>query len=55
MNRRLHAWQKSKQIRNLENQRGEQIARIQFRFEKSSRGTVITGSPKAISINGKAV
>ena len=36
MNRRLNAREKSKQIRSLENQRGQEIARVQFSFGKSS-------------------
>jgi hypothetical protein len=36
MNRHLNAWEKSKQIRNLENQRGQEIASVQFRFGKSN-------------------
>ncbi|HTE10514.1 MAG TPA: hypothetical protein VK645_06080 [Chitinophagaceae bacterium] len=36
MSRRLPAWEKSKQIRQLENQRDAEISRIRFRFEKNN-------------------
>jgi len=36
MNRHLNAWEKSKQIRLLENKRGQEISQVQFRFEKNS-------------------
>jgi hypothetical protein len=36
MNRHLNGWEKSKQIRKLENQRDAEISRIRFRFEKDN-------------------
>ena len=36
MNRHMNAWEKSKQIRKLENQRDAEISRARFRFEKDN-------------------
>jgi hypothetical protein len=35
MNRRMNPWEKSKQIRSLENQRDREISQVQYRFEDS--------------------
>ena len=37
MNRRLNGWEKSKQIRMPESKRQQEIAQLQYRFEKNHR------------------
>ncbi|MEO5593527.1 MAG: hypothetical protein ABIR15_17155 [Chitinophagaceae bacterium] len=39
MNRRMNGWEKSKQIRKLENQRDAEITRARFRFEKDNHSS----------------
>ena len=36
MDRRTSRWEKSKQVRNLENQRNAEIASVQFKFDHDS-------------------
>lgn len=36
-NRRMNAWEKSKQIKTLENQRRYEISKVQYRYEKNNR------------------
>jgi len=37
MNRRLNRWEKSRQIRQLENQRDAAITMVKFRFDRDNR------------------
>ena len=37
MDRHLNGWEKSRQIRKLENQRDAELSRMQYRFEKDNQ------------------
>ncbi|MEP6749262.1 MAG: hypothetical protein ABJB86_16125 [Bacteroidota bacterium] len=50
MDRHLRSWEKSKQIRNLENQRDAAIQRLQFSFEKDNH---FYGDNKVNKHNGR--
>ena len=36
-NRRMNSWEKSKQIKTLENQRRHEISQVQYRYKKNNR------------------